>query len=92
MFVYQNKDGNICITFEGNRPVKTPDYVLVVDEEAKTLNIASAKDGEDVSAVAELTENVKELERQITSLNEVIAEKDAVIAELKEEVKASVEE
>lgn len=83
MFVYQNADKNICITFEGNIPVENPDYVLVVDEKAKTINIACAEDGEDVSAVAELTEKVRELEAEVKGLNEVIAEKDATIAELK---------
>jgi hypothetical protein len=37
MFVYQNKDGQICVTFADNKPVETPDYVIAIDEEAKAL-------------------------------------------------------
>jgi peptidoglycan hydrolase CwlO-like protein len=91
MFVYQNNDRNICITFEGTCPVETPDYVLVVDEVAKTINIACAEDGEDVSAVAELTEQVKKLQNDIKGLNEEIAEKDALIEELRAELTSEEE-
>ncbi len=37
MFVYQDKDGNICVTFKDNKPVEDPEYVIVIDENAKAL-------------------------------------------------------
>ena len=82
MFVYQNKNGDICITFDSNIPVETPDYILVVDKEAKTVNITPATEGEDVSAVNELQDKVDELEAEVSTLEATIAEKDARIAEL----------
>lgn len=39
MFVYQNKNNDICVTFTGNKPVETPDYVIVIDEEAKNISV-----------------------------------------------------
>jgi hypothetical protein len=91
MFVYQNNDGNICITFEGNVPVETPDYILVIDREKKTVNITPAVDGEDVSAVNELEDRVAELEKEVTDLGKVVAEKDAKIKELEAKVENTEE-
>lgn len=39
MFVYQNADHNICVTFEGNKPVENPEYVIAIDHEAGTLSV-----------------------------------------------------
>lgn len=41
MFVYQNKDGHICVTFTDNKPVEAPEYVIAVDEAAKALYMVS---------------------------------------------------
>ena len=38
MFVYE-RNGNICIVFEGNLPVDVPAYAIDIDEEAKTISI-----------------------------------------------------
>ena len=37
MFVYQNKDGHICVTFTSNKPVENPEYVIAVDKDAAKL-------------------------------------------------------
>lgn len=37
MFVYQNKDGHICVTFTDNKPVEAPEFVFAIDEEAKAI-------------------------------------------------------
>lgn len=37
MFVYQNKDGNICVTFKDNKPVESPEYIIAIDEDAQAL-------------------------------------------------------
>ena len=37
MFVYQNKDGQICVTFADNKPVENPEFVIAIDKEAKAL-------------------------------------------------------
>ena len=41
MFVYQDKAGNICVTFADNKPVEAPEYVIAVDKEAKSLYMVS---------------------------------------------------
>jgi len=38
MFVYE-RNGNICIVFEGNLPVDVPAYAIDIDEEAETISI-----------------------------------------------------
>lgn len=45
MFVYQNTNGHICVTFEDNKPVKTPDYVFTVDAHTLCVN------GEEIAPV-----------------------------------------
>ena len=74
MFVYQNKAGNICVTFEDNKPVEAPEYVIVVDKDAKTIAIEGATSGESV--------DVSKYEQQIADLNKTVAAKDAEIATL----------
>lgn len=39
MFVYQNKNREICVTFKDNKPVENPEYVIVVDKDAETITI-----------------------------------------------------
>ena len=39
MFVYQNANREICITFQDNKPVEAPEYVIAVDKEAGTLAV-----------------------------------------------------
>ncbi len=41
MFVYQDKDRNICVTFRSNKPVETPEYVIAIDEASKALYMVS---------------------------------------------------
>ena len=41
MFVYQNKDGHICVTFTDNKPVEAPEYVIAIDEDAQKLYAVS---------------------------------------------------
>ena len=41
MFMYQNKEGHICVTFTSNRPVEAPEYVIAIDEAAKKLYMVS---------------------------------------------------
>lgn len=41
MFVYQNKEGNICVTFADNKPVAAPEYVIAVSEADKKLYMVS---------------------------------------------------
>lgn len=38
MFIYE-KNGAICVTFKDNKPVPTPDYVIVIDEDTKDVII-----------------------------------------------------
>lgn len=61
MFVYQNKEGQICVTFTDNKPVEAPEFVIAIDEEAKTLymvagEIAPMPATDEVTEVAEVDE------------------------------------
>lgn len=56
MFVYQNKDGHICVTFTDNKPVEDPEYVIAVDEAAKALYMVSGT----IEAMPEQDEKVVE--------------------------------
>ena len=84
MFVYQNKAGNICVTFEDNKPVEAPEYVIVVDKDAKTIAIEGATSGESV--------DVSKYEKQIADLNKTVAAKDAEIATLNARIKELTKE
>ena len=84
MFVYQNKDRDICVTFEDNKPVETPEYVIKVDEVAKklymvagTIETAPVVDEEPVEeAVVIDTPSVEELDDVVE--NDAVRE-DAVV-------------
>ena len=39
MFVYQNANRDICVTFKSNKPVADPEYVIAIDHEAGTLTV-----------------------------------------------------
>lgn len=41
MFMYQNKEGHVCVTFTSNKPVDAPEYVIAIDEAAKKLYMVS---------------------------------------------------
>jgi hypothetical protein len=43
MFVYQNKEGQICVTFADNKPVEAPEFVIAIDKEAKALYMVSGE-------------------------------------------------
>lgn len=38
MFVYE-RNGKICVTFQDNKPVDVPEYVIVVDKESGTISV-----------------------------------------------------
>jgi len=52
MFVYQNSDRDICVTFKSNRPVLVPEYVISIDHEANTIKV----NGQLMEAVSEETD------------------------------------
>lgn len=39
MFVYQNKDRDICVTFLSNKPVEEPEYKISIDPVAGTITL-----------------------------------------------------
>ncbi len=39
MFVYQNANRDICVTFESNKPVENPEYVIAIDHDAGTISV-----------------------------------------------------
>lgn len=72
MFVYQNKDGNICVTFQDNKPVESPEYVIAVDNDAKALYMVS---GEISPVPVEDTEIVEPV------VEETVEEEDDTVAD-----------
>lgn len=58
MFVYQDKDGNICVTFNDNKPVENPEYVIAIDEDAKALYALAGT----IEAPPEIAEEIAEEE------------------------------
>ena len=61
MFVYQNKDKQICVTFADNKPVENPEYVIAIDAENKALYMVSGEIAPMLEDdVAEVTESVDE--------------------------------
>lgn len=64
MFVYQNKDRYLCVTFADNKPVENPEYVIKIDEDAKALymvagTIAPMPEVEEEEVVEEVAPEVK---------------------------------
>ena len=78
MFVYQNTDNNICITFEDNKPVEAPEYVLIVDAENKKVML----NGADSAATAD-TSALDAANATIDTLNKDLAAANAEVKELK---------
>lgn len=62
MFVYQNANRDICVTFTGNKPVETPEYVISIDHAAGTISV----NGELMQAVSEETEDATETVTETT--------------------------
>ena len=42
MFIYE-KNGSICVTFKGNKPVEAPEYVITIDKENETVYVNGQK-------------------------------------------------
>lgn len=78
MFVYQNKDGHICVTFTSNKPVEAPEYVIAIDDEAKKLYMVSGT----IEAMPEVEpeETVEEVVIEVPSVDELddVVENDEV--------------
>ena len=67
MFVYQNKDGHLCVTFESNRPVESPEFVFAIDEAAKAIysvvgTVAKMPEKEETEDKAEVVAKVPTIE------------------------------
>lgn len=39
MFVYQNANRDICVTFKNNKPVANPEYMISIDDATGTVKI-----------------------------------------------------
>ena len=79
MFVYQNKNGEVCVTFRDNKPVINPEYVITINEKEKTIFINDGAEGAYESR--EIKESVVyETCEVITSAVSVNITKDAVIS------------
>lgn len=79
MFVYQNKNNDICVTFKDNKPVSSPEYIITVDYDAKTLCINGGAQGP--YETVEITEDVQyETAQTITSAVSVELSKDVTIS------------
>lgn len=86
MFVYQNKDGHICVTFTDNKPVEAPEYVIAIDEDAKALYMVSGTIADMPEQDEEVVEDAVVVDvPTIEELDDVVendaVRKDAVIGE-----------
>ena len=79
MFVYQNKDRHICVTFTANKPVENPEYVIAVDETAKALYMVNGtiENMPETDVEAPIAEEVKVEVPSVEELDDII-ENDAV--------------
>lgn len=77
MFVYQNKDGHICVTFTANKPVEAPEYVIAVDDEAKALYMVSGEIGKYEAPEAEDVEETVKVEVPPVEVLDTFTENDA---------------
>lgn len=79
MFVYQNKDRHICVTFTANKPVENPEYVIAVDEAAKALYMVhgTIEDMPETDEEAPVEEEVKVEVPAVEELDDVV-ENDTV--------------
>lgn len=60
MFVYENKNHEICVVFDGVVPAETPDYVLKLDKVEKKLYVNGTAIDAQVAEEAEPTETVED--------------------------------
>lgn len=82
MFVYQNKDRHICVTFTANKPVENPEYVIAVDEAAKALYMVhgTIEDMPETDEEAPVEEEVKVEVPAVEELDDV-TENDPEVAD-----------
>lgn len=79
MFVYENKNREVCVTFKDNKPVANPEYIITIDEQSKQLSINGGAKGEYV--VTEVVEDtVYETAQVVSSAVAVNIAKDVVIS------------
>ena len=99
MFVYQNKDGHICVTFTDNKPVESPEYVIAVDATAKALYMVAGEIGkmpeqeEDIVEETIIVETPKVEELDDVVENDTLQEFDfAPVTKAKNEGAPTIEE
>ena len=79
MFVYQNKNDEVCVTFKDNKPVTNPEYVITVDKKTEKILINGGAEG--AYKAIEVNENiVYETAEIITSAVSINVAKDVVIS------------
>ncbi len=78
MFVYQNANREICITFQDNKPVEAPEYVITVDKEAGTLAVNGTVVNVASNDAPEASEPVEEpaVEEPLTPADETTTDGD----------------
>lgn len=58
MFIYE-KNGSICVTFKGNKPVDAPEYVITIDKENQSVYVNGQKFVDPVEEPAEVAQPVE---------------------------------
>lgn len=85
MFVYENNNGEVCITFKDSKPVRNPEYIITIDAAAKKLLINGGANS--AYEIVEVTEDVAyETTQTITSAVAVDIAKDTVIGVLEDTI------
>lgn len=80
MFVYQNVNRDICVTFKSNKPVAEPEYVIAIDNEAGTLTVNGQLMVASTEAAEETETEVVEEAAPVTE-PEVVEEVDSKVDE-----------
>lgn len=89
MFVYQNKLGNVCITFTGNLPVENPEYEIVVDEANKQVALVGADCADAVAVLREEhAAEVAKLEADLAAEKVAREAAEKRVAELEKDLEA----
>ncbi len=68
MFVYQNAERDICVTFESNKPVANPEYVIRIDHAEGTISVnGQVMTAREDTTAEDVTDNVTDPEQETTT-------------------------
>ena len=86
MFVYQNKNHEICVSFYSKHPVESPDYVIAIDKDTKTISVnGTAIDNPNASTEEDVVEETPAVSTPSVEELDDVVENDTPVEEVVEE-------